>query len=138
MRDLSTGQAAERLSVTADTILKWIKRGWIPATRTAGGHYRIAWQDVESRHNLEREETCPITAEREPCTFVHCWEFFSDEGSARDGCRKCLVFQAQAEKCYEISRLPKSYGFEGLFCTNSCENCSYYQSKWQQSSPSQT
>ncbi len=133
MRNLSTGQAAERLSVTPDTILKWIKRGWIPATRTAGGHYRISQQDVESRLHLQRKETCPIADDNEPCAFVHCWEFFSEDGGIRDGCQKCLVFEAQAEKCYEISKLPKRYGFEGLFCSSSCEACSYYRSRWQQS-----
>ena len=46
-RLLTTGQAAKRCSVTADTILKWIRSGYLPAQRTAGGHHRIAETDLK-------------------------------------------------------------------------------------------
>jgi excisionase family DNA binding protein len=45
-RLLSTGNAARLLSVTPDTVLKWIKSGRLPAIRTAGGPYRIARRDI--------------------------------------------------------------------------------------------
>ena len=45
---LSTGKVAKLLSVTPDTVLKWIKNGQLPATRTAGGHYRIAQRDLDA------------------------------------------------------------------------------------------
>ena len=38
---LSTGEVARLCSVNPDTVLKWIKKGQLAATRTAGGHYRI-------------------------------------------------------------------------------------------------
>jgi excisionase family DNA binding protein len=44
---ITTGQAASLCSVTPDTVLKWIKAGKIPASRTPGGHYRISRSDVE-------------------------------------------------------------------------------------------
>jgi excisionase family DNA binding protein len=37
----STFQAAKVLGVSPDTVLKWIKAGKLPASRTLGGHYRI-------------------------------------------------------------------------------------------------
>ena len=43
---LSTGAAARLCSVNPDTVLKWIKKGRLPATRTVGGHYRIEEQDL--------------------------------------------------------------------------------------------
>ena len=38
---LSTGDVAKLFGVTPDAVLKWIKKGKLPATRTAGGHYRV-------------------------------------------------------------------------------------------------
>ena len=38
---LTTGQAAKKLSVTPDTVLKWIKSGKLDAMKTPGGHNRI-------------------------------------------------------------------------------------------------
>ena len=43
---LTTFQAADILSVTPDSILKWIKSGKLKARRTPGGHYRIPRENV--------------------------------------------------------------------------------------------
>ena len=43
---LTTGKAARLCSVKPDTVLKWIKKGVLPATRTVGGHYRVEEQDL--------------------------------------------------------------------------------------------
>ena len=43
---LTTGKAALLCSVKPDTVLKWIKKGVLPATRTVGGHYRVEEQDL--------------------------------------------------------------------------------------------
>ncbi|MBK5294232.1 MAG: helix-turn-helix domain-containing protein [Acidobacteriia bacterium] len=42
----STGEVARLCSVNPDTVLKWIKKGRLAATRTAGGHYRIEKHDL--------------------------------------------------------------------------------------------
>jgi len=47
-RMFSTGKVARLLSVTPDTVLKWIKSGQLRARRTAGGHYRVAQRDLDS------------------------------------------------------------------------------------------
>ena len=55
---LTTGKAARLCSVKPDTVLKWIKKGVLPATRTIGGHYRVEEQDllrVLSQEDGERE-----------------------------------------------------------------------------------
>jgi excisionase family DNA binding protein len=38
---ITTGEAAALFGVEPDTVLRWIKSGYIPASRTPGGHYRI-------------------------------------------------------------------------------------------------
>ncbi|MBW1878690.1 MAG: helix-turn-helix domain-containing protein, partial [Deltaproteobacteria bacterium] len=74
---LSTGQAANLLSVTADTVLKWIKKGKIPATRTAGGPYRVLWSVVQAL----REGTLEPSVEPENGQPVFCLEFHAtDDG----------------------------------------------------------
>ena len=81
------------MRVTPDTVLKWIKKGRLAATRTAGGHYRVALPDLEpfmagfgqkarSRPSLEMTFP-PIPSQdgtKEDPEEVPCWEFLSDEG----------------------------------------------------------
>src|SRR5215469_9819296 len=43
---LTTGDVARRCSVKPDTVLKWIKKGRLPATLTIGGHYRVDENDL--------------------------------------------------------------------------------------------
>jgi excisionase family DNA binding protein len=132
---LSTGQAAKLLSVTTDTVLKWIKRGRIPAVRTAGGHYRISSTRIQSMLRGDRKEALRPAAgyvpeEKDDANglgpFVHCWEFFSVDGQVRQDCLRCVAYKAKAEKCYELSQLSEESGFQGIFCKASCEKCPYY------------
>ena len=44
---LTTTQAAEMLSVSPDTVLKWVKAGKLRAHRTLGGHFRIPFQELQ-------------------------------------------------------------------------------------------
>ena len=44
---LSVGQAARALGVTPDTVRRWTSTGFLPCERTAGGHRRIAGEDVD-------------------------------------------------------------------------------------------
>jgi excisionase family DNA binding protein len=119
---LSTGQVARRLSVTPDTVLKWIKSGLLQAVRTAGGHYRIAEDDVDT---LARAEAGlpPVNGGG----FLYCWEYYSDGGEPGESCKECLVFRARARRCYEMAGLSREVGYSGAYCNNSCEDCAYYR-----------
>jgi excisionase family DNA binding protein len=44
---VSVGQAARTLGVTPDTVRRWTSMGFLPCVRTAGGHRRIAQEDVD-------------------------------------------------------------------------------------------
>ena len=122
---LSTGQASKWLSVTPDTILKWIKQEKLPAVRTAGGHYRVPQEAVEGLfHN---EEECSGQAPAPEQSLVYCWEFFSENGKVRTGCQDCLVCRAHALKCFEMNHLPRSLGYNGGMCSSSCESCAYFR-----------
>lgn len=129
---LTTGQVSKRLSVTPDTILKWIKNGKLPAMRTVGGHYRISPDAIETLTGRAGNaladrgsslESPPAVEKR----LVHCWEFFALSGKTRKSCQKCLVFRAQALKCFEMNHLPKESGFGGETRALSCEKCTYFR-----------
>lgn len=120
---LSTGEAALRLSVTPDTVLKWIKQGRIPAHRTAGGHHRIDAGEIERL----RAPRCPLDpgsgAEPRP---VRCWEYFSVDGVVREECHHCPAYQVRAGLCFELSRLDPALSNQRAFCGTACEDCPYY------------
>jgi excisionase family DNA binding protein len=122
-RLLSTGKAAQRLSVTPDTVLKWIKSGRLPAVRTAGGHYRVAERDLDG---LIGDDLGPGTFPGSN-GFVYCWEYYATGNGPNDGCLDCIAYRARARRCYEMSGLATEDGYVGAHCTTSCEDCSYYQ-----------
>jgi excisionase family DNA binding protein len=121
---LSTGQAAKLLSVTPNTVLKWIKGGRLPAIRTAGGHYRIASEDLDDMV----QDQSGVPNHQPSRAFVFCWEYHAREGKICGDCVTCLVYRSRALRCFELSSLGRDQGFKGTFCQqSSCEDCAYYQ-----------
>ena len=127
MNYLSTGQASKSLSVTPDTILKWIKQGRISALRTAGGHYRISEEDINGLLDKTEPATPSIASPPSEKSLLYCWEFFAGEGEVKQGCLDCLVYRTQALKCFEMNHLSKKMGFKGMSNSSSCEKCSYFR-----------
>lgn len=124
LRLLSTGEAALRLSVTPDTVLKWIKQGRIPAQRTAGGHHRIDAGEIERL----KTRRCPL----EPRAGAHsrpvrCWEYFSVDGRVKEECLRCAAYVVRAGLCFELSRLDPAHSSQRAFCGTACKDCPYYQ-----------
>ena len=121
---ITTGEAAAIFDVEPDTVLRWIKSGDIPAIRTPGGHYRInrnvfLTKMIKDTTINEKDETQP--------PLSYCWEYNSQEGLVRDGCKKCIVYKSKASKCYELCNLPVSIGHAKLFCSESCNDCQYFK-----------
>jgi excisionase family DNA binding protein len=127
MNYLSTGQASKSLSVTPDTILKWIKQGRISALRTPGGHYRISREDINVLLNQTEQTTSSTPFPPSEKGLLYCWEFFAGEGEVKQGCLGCLVYRAQALKCFEMNHLSMDVGFKGMSNSSSCEKCSYFR-----------
>jgi excisionase family DNA binding protein len=122
---LSTGEAASLCSVTPDTVLRWIKKGRLQAARTAGGHYRVARSDIEpfmilpARIGADR----PVQVSR-AASGVPCWEYLGERGEVREACRQCVVYRVRATRCFLMAG---TVGHSGIFCTGSCEQCSYFR-----------
>lgn len=126
---LSTGEAAALCSVNPDTVLKWIKKGRLAATRTAGGHYRIDEHDLAA---LIPPQASTDVLGPEPLANAHrplrCWEYLNRPGAVRDECRKCVVYQIRAAWCFRIATsLGCEIGQKQSFCSTSCEDCAYYR-----------
>lgn len=133
-RFLTTGQAAELCSVTADTVLKWIRSGRLPAARTAGGHHRIERSALErfmaDPQVLSEPASIPpalradfIPRERR---FQFCWEFKS-HGQVMDVCTKCAAFLMRAQRCYEVAKLVPEGDGDRVFCPGTCDDCDYFR-----------
>jgi excisionase family DNA binding protein len=122
---MSTGQASKLLSVTPDTILKWVKMGRLPALRTPGGHYRISEQDVQALLDASENADSGGRGLQAENGLLYCWEYFARDGRVKNGCFECLVYRAQALKCYEMNHLSKDLGYNGGLCSSSCDKCSY-------------
>ena len=125
---LPTGKAAELCAVKPDTILKWIKKGQLKATRTAGGHYRIQRRDLEPLipGAAGRPDPDPPTLSGYPHA-LRCWEYLSDPGVLRDECKRCVVYRVRAAWCFQVAGLGCEIGHAKQFCRNTCEDCAYYR-----------
>jgi len=137
---LTTGQAAKLCAVTPDTVLKWIKKGKLNASRTAGGHYRVALPDLEpflaefGQNDQERVRTqgrTPTNGNQPSSANTEddppCWEFLADGGELNGACRNCVVYRVRATRCFLMAGLESDVGHAREFCEGSCEDCAYYQ-----------
>ena len=130
---LSTGEVARLCGVTRDAVVKWIKKGKLPATQTPGGHYRVAREVCEAMGHLTGDRPPPdtratpmpdATADSES---LRCWEYFGEPGSPREVCKSCLVYLARAQKCYRLAELSERSRHRLHFCRNHCRTCAYYR-----------
>jgi len=132
---LTTGEVARLCGVTRDAVVKWIKKGKLPASQTPGGHYRVAREVCLSLSLSQgsREEFpegpslgAALKEPNDPGT-LRCWEYFGEAGSPREGCKSCLVYLARAQKCYRLAELGKDSGHRLHFCRNDCRTCAFYR-----------
>lgn len=133
---LSTGEVARLCGVTRDAVVKWIKKGKLQATRTPGGHYRIAREVCLSLPTCSPEveaevdgPSFPKSARREPRDpdAMRCWEYFGEADKPRDTCLGCLVYLARAQKCYRLAELGEESGHRLHFCRTDCRTCAFYR-----------
>jgi excisionase family DNA binding protein len=126
---LTTGEAAKLCGVTPDAVLKWIKKGKLPASRTAGGHYRVERSTLTSLglgQVAEDRSAGPATA-GDTMSPMRCWEYFSRQGEPREACRSCLVYVARAQNCFALAELAEQRGHRRQFCQTECVDCPFYR-----------
>ena len=120
---LTTGEVARQCAVKPDTVLKWIKRGSLPASRTLGGHFRVAEPDVLpllAKPSVPEATRPKIRLLANP---LRCWEFMSEV--LREECKDCLVYKVRATWCFRLVAALRGSGHAKQFCTGSCQECPY-------------
>ena len=123
---LSTGRAARLCSVTADTVLKWIKKDQIQAVKTPGGHYRIDRKELVPYMGGASSEVELLVVESQTA-ITYCWQYHAGTGEIDDACRQCMVFRSKAVKCYLMSDLGRQGGHANTYCQKGCHECDYYK-----------
>ena len=127
---LSTGEVARLCGVTPDAVLKWIKRGKLPASRTPGGHYRVSREACVALGLCDSNGDDPVGATAEGHgnrAQQRCWEYFGQPGAPPESCLNCLVYQARAQYCYRLAELGKEAGHRHDFCKTDCMDCPFYR-----------
>ncbi|MDR5727138.1 MAG: helix-turn-helix domain-containing protein [Terriglobia bacterium] len=121
---ITTGKAARRCSVQPDTVLKWVKKGRLPAIRTPGGHYRIDERDLARFAGIrEPEDPGALPVLQTPKRILHCWEYFSEE--LRAECKSCVVYRVRASMCFQLRLAMHGNGHSKEFCKDICQDCPY-------------
>jgi excisionase family DNA binding protein len=124
---LTTSQAAKLLSVSPDTVLKWVKAGKLKSRRTLGGHFRIP---ASALYGLVPEDSGTGRENGGSRGIVdahqYCWEFLGG-GEVRPECRECITYRSRAARCYQLKDLPGGMGCLNLMCDTECSECDYYR-----------
>ncbi|MHC4942364.1 MAG: excisionase family DNA-binding protein [Planctomycetota bacterium] len=124
----TTTEVAKVLSVSADTVLKWVKAKKIISYRTPGGHYRIPKEEVAKllpEGALDEVEE-PARASMET-SFRYCWDFYGENGTVKKECVDCVVYKTRSFRCYEMRDIPGQFNHPHLHCQTECTDCEYYR-----------
>jgi len=125
----TTTEAAKLLSVSADTVLKWVRADKIESYKTPGGHARIPKEAIErlllDMKNVD-EEISNETETREQF-FRFCWDLFSKDGRIKEECLNCKAYLTRASRCFEMLKIPKQLEMLNLKCNLECSECEYYK-----------
>jgi len=124
---LTTSQAAKLLSVSPDTVLKWVKAGKVKSYRTLGGHFRIPISELDiPLAKAAGAEPSMSTGAAEPSTHQYCWEFLGG-GEIKPECLECITYRSRAKRCYQLKDLPNGMGCLNLMCDADCSECEYFK-----------
>jgi len=123
---LTTGKAAQLCSVKPDTVLKWIKKGRLPASRTAGGHYRVEERALTSLLSEPDQPGNEHNTSSSLCSRpMRCWEYMNY--GPGDECRECVVYRVRATWCFRMVNVVRGAGHGKRFCNGICQECPYYR-----------
>lgn len=119
---VTTSDAAELCNVTRFTIRNWILDNKLKASQTAGHHHRILKSDLLKF--MKETGIRPSVRSQKISTFLNCWEYRHLTEVDGHDCEKCLVFKAQANRCFLT--VPE-FGAEKVRCKEDCSSCVYLE-----------
>ncbi|MEE8576254.1 MAG: excisionase family DNA-binding protein [candidate division Zixibacteria bacterium] len=123
----TTSEAARVLSVSPDTVLKWVNAGKIDSFRTPGGHSRIPKDAVMSMLPSSGPDSGQPSTDGRTSDFKYCWEFHGINNAMKEECSRCVAYLTRARRCYELRDLPGQFGALRLHCKLDCAECEYFR-----------
>jgi excisionase family DNA binding protein len=123
---LTTTQAARLMSVSPDTVLKWVKAGKVKSYRTLGGHFRIPVSELSIPPAAESGMASVTAGAARLLSHQYCWEYLGD-GEVRPECQECITFRSRAKRCYQLKDLPEGLDGLNLMCDTECSDCEYFK-----------
>ncbi len=120
----TTTQAARLLSVSSDTVLKWVKAGKLASYRTPGGHHRIPAEAVTA---LLPGDDAAGTSPPDGSDHLHCWDARAHDGGPDPACRDCPAYASRARRCHELRDDPVTFARLELDCDSDCPACEVYR-----------
>ncbi|MEZ5359765.1 MAG: helix-turn-helix domain-containing protein [Candidatus Zixiibacteriota bacterium] len=124
---MTTSEAARILSVSSDTVLKWVRAGKIEAYRTPGGHARIPINAVNELLADRSKMARRASGITQLSSFRYCWEFNSSSDGIDPSCVSCLAYRSRALRCYELREKDGSGTPIHHYCRERCQDCEYYR-----------
>ncbi len=119
---LTVREVAEQCGVTRRTVLNWIAKGRLEATRLPNGRYSVH-EAVCKAFVAQRNQ---VAAQRARWTWPgegeHCWLHNAEQEGHR--CWACMVYRSHAMHCFGIRA---ELGDGAVGCDERCSRCAYYQ-----------
>ena len=119
---MSIGTLAEKVGLSESAVRKYENECLIIARRTASGHRRFSFEDVDRVHTIRRmvqQLGVSIGGIRRMQSLLPCWELLPCTPEKRE---KCPAFHNDTRPCWMI---------KGLDCTpshgNECRKCVVYR-----------
>ena len=124
---LTTTEAARLLSVSSDTVLRWVRAGKVKSHRTLGGHFRIPVSELDIPVPVTESLSKRLSTSVIPPVHKYCWEFLARGGDLEPKCLECVTYRARAGRCYELKEKFADSNRLGLACNTVCEECEYFK-----------
>jgi len=125
----TTTEAAKLLSVSPDTVLKWVRAGKISSYLTPGGHARIPKEAVaQLLPNGHRINATPQNQDKvRGHKFRYCWDYYAGRGQLKGDCLKCGTYLNRENRCYEVRQNKTRFAELPLNCNIKCEDCEIHK-----------
>ena len=118
---LNVAEVAQLCGVTRRTVLNWIAKGRLEATRLPNGRYSVHEAVCKAFVFQRTRAAAQQTRWTWPGEGENCWLRNAEQDRHR--CWACMVYRTHALHCFTIRR---ELGDESVGCDEPCTQCSYY------------
>ena len=118
---LDAGDVARLCGVTRRTVLNWITKGQLEATRLPNGRYGVHEAVYKAFISQRSHAAAQLPRWTWPGDGENCWLGNAEHECHR--CWECMVYRVHAVHCFAIR---KELGDGAVGCDEPCTRCSHY------------